>query len=59
MGSWGLGKVTSALGSEEFRKGLVDRGGWREETIPVPEIQTSFLHSFSCPLAEKVYSGLC
>ena len=32
-----------------FEKGLADGGGWREEILPMPEIQASFLHSFSIP----------
>ena len=27
---------------QKFRKGVGGRGGWREEILPVPEIQTSF-----------------
>ena len=35
-----------------FKKGLADRGGWRE-ILPVPEIQACFLLPFSCaPLEE-------
>ena len=30
-----------------FEKGLADRGGWREEILPLPEIQAPFLHPFS------------
>ena len=33
--------VTKFLRS--FEKGLADRGGWREEILPVPETQASFL----------------
>ena len=33
--------------SSEVSKGLPDRGGWREEILPVPEIQASFLQPFS------------
>ena len=36
-----------------FEKGLVDRGGWREEILPIPEIEVSFLRPFSyAPLGE-------
>ena len=41
-----------SLGDANFRgfeKGLADGGGWREEILPMPEIQASFLHSFSYP----------
>ena len=30
-----------------FEKGLAERGGWREEILPTPEIQASLLHPFS------------
>ena len=30
-----------------FEKGLAGRGGWREEILPMPQIQTSFL----CPVS--------
>ena len=33
--------------NQKFRKGLAGRGGWREEILPMPEIQTSFLCPFS------------
>ena len=37
-----------------FKKRLADRGGCREETLPKPEIEASFLHPFSyTPLWEK------
>ena len=37
-----------------FEKGLADRGGWRKEILPTPEIETSFLHPFSyAPLGEE------
>ena len=32
-----------------FEKGLADRRGCREEFLPVPEIEVSFLHPFSHP----------
>ena len=36
-----------------FEKGLADTGGWREELLPMPEIEASFLHPFSySPLGE-------
>ena len=36
-----------------FEKGLADRGGWREEIPPMPEIKASFLYPFSyAPLGE-------
>ena len=36
-----------------FEKGLADRGGWREEILPMPEIEASSLHPFSyAPLGE-------
>ena len=31
----------------DFEKGLADRGGWREEIHPMPEVEASFLHPFS------------
>ena len=31
-----------------FEKGLAGRGGWHEEILPVPDIQTSFLCPSSC-----------
>ena len=30
-----------------FEKGLAGRGGWREEILPMPEIQAPFLCPFS------------
>ena len=33
--------------TQKFRKGLADRGAWREEIRPMPEIEASFLHPFS------------
>ena len=33
--------------NQKFRKGLADSGGWREETLPMPGIEASFLHPFS------------
>ena len=36
-----------------FEKGLADGGGWREEILPMMQIQASFLHPFSCPPYEK------
>ena len=40
---------------KDFEKGLADRGGWREEILPMPEIQASFSASFFLFLAyEKV-----
>ena len=37
-----------------FDKGLADRGGWREEIRPMPEIEASFLHPFSyAPLRSR------
>ena len=49
---------TSPLkGAFEKRKkseGLADRGGWREEILPMPETDASFLHPFSlCPLGGR------
>ena len=32
--------------NRSFDKRLADRGGWREEILPVPEIQASFLHIY-------------
>ena len=32
-----------------FEKGLAGRGGWREEILPLPEIQTSFCGLFPIP----------
>ena len=29
-----------------FEKGLASRGGWREEVLPMAEIQASFLYPF-------------
>ena len=38
---------------QKFRKGLADRGGWREEILQRPEIQASFLYPFPyAPLGE-------
>ena len=39
--------VIVILTLRSFEKGLAGRGGWREEILPVPEIQTSFLCPFS------------
>ena len=35
-----------------FEKRLADRGGWREEILPLPQIQASFLHPLSFFLGE-------
>ena len=39
--------------SEVSKKGLADRGGWREEILERPEIQASFLYLFPIPPWEK------
>ena len=45
--------VSDILLIRSFEKGLADRGDWREETLHMPEIQTSFLYPFSyAPLGE-------
>ena len=42
-----------------FEKGLADRGGWREEILPMPEIEASFLHPFSyAPSGEEEHTCL-
>ena len=38
---WGF-PIFSDPSVRGFEKGLADRGGWREEILPVPEIQASF-----------------
>ena len=42
-----------------FEKGLAGRGGWREEILPMPEIQTSFLcpFSYATPLGEGEHNS--
>ena len=43
----------SFLSVSGFEKGLADRGRWREETLPMPVVQTSFLQNFPMPFEEK------
>ena len=48
----GIYQIPSSM-FRSFEKGLADRGGWREETLHMPEIQASFLCTFSyAPLGE-------
>ena len=43
---WGSlgGETPKSLFIRSFEKGVADGGGWREEILPVPQIQASFLH---------------
>ena len=43
---------------QKFEKGLADRGGWRQEVLPKPEIEATFLHPFSyAPLGEEGHNS--
>ena len=49
--TYGFGLL--CLWFQKFRKGLADKRGWRQEILPVPEIEASFLHPFAyAPLGE-------
>ena len=51
---FGRGKSLSSAAIRSFEKGLADRGGWRQDILPMPEIEASFLHPFSyAPLGEE------
>ena len=40
-------RVIQCVFIRSFKKGLVDGGGWHKEILPMPEIQASFLQTFS------------
>ena len=48
----------------KFRTGVgAQRGGWRKEILPMPEIQAFFLHPCSCVLPSgeggRIFGELC